>query len=298
MGSRSRGREIDHRKLLRRLGKAAVEALEAAAEMTVRRHDVEITIAHFFRSALEVEGSDVRALVQARGLLESARKVLDQHIEELPGDRTSGRPTFARLLLELMADADDLAFSPCIRTGTLLAALLEDPDSYACGSWVGGMWGSSPWSLDAASLCDLEGTAKESIPLRPRGAPVPAIAGEPAVTVEALAERVSSSTGVAAETVTAVLRAAIAAWQGDLKRFRWAQIPDLATMRVAVTAALPERRGISPFTKEPITLPATPAAAAVRVLPDRSIRQAVETWYKADELGPPYADPRSDSASE
>jgi nucleoid DNA-binding protein len=112
------------------------------------------------------------------------------------------------------------------------------------------------------------------------------------MTVEELGARVQSSTGLPPEAVEAVLKAVVAELKDDLRRFRLAELPSFATFRLHVVSPTPARKGINPFTKESLELPAKPGGVSVRARPHDDIKHLAEQWYESDELGPPLVDER------
>ncbi len=123
------------RALLQRLNPFCTRALEAAAADCVSQSHDEVSVEHFLAALIVAEGSDVQVALNGYGadgeaLLSAVRRSLSQlkkaHV---------GRPVFGRLLLEWIQDAWVLASvenrATELRSGTLLAALVQNPDRYS-----------------------------------------------------------------------------------------------------------------------------------------------------------------------
>jgi len=76
-------------------------------------------------------------------------------------------------------------------------------------------------------------------------------------------------------SVLSVLDAICKVCVDELKSNGAVIIPGLARLTLVKRAAMPERQGISPFTKQLTTLKAKPASVAVKIKPVKAIKDAV-----------------------
>lgn len=91
--------------------------------------------------------------------------------------------------------------------------------------------------------------------------------------VAAVADKLGD--GASKRDVAAVLDALATIGHKELKKSGLFVFPGFAKFVVAKKAATPERQGINPFTKQPITITARPASKKVRARPVKAIKDAV-----------------------
>lgn len=87
--------------------------------------------------------------------------------------------------------------------------------------------------------------------------------------------RVASQTGLPKSTIASVFDAAKEVCIGELQDHGVAIVPGVCKLRVAVRKATPERQGINPFTKEPMTIAAKSASKKVKATPVKAIKDAL-----------------------
>lgn len=91
--------------------------------------------------------------------------------------------------------------------------------------------------------------------------------------VEAIATRLGVSKSEASKFVDAYAEASIEA----LKAEGETTLPGLVKVALKDIPAKPERQGINPFTKQPVTIAAKPATKKVKVRPIAHLKKAVLT---------------------
>lgn len=94
-----------------------------------------------------------------------------------------------------------------------------------------------------------------------------------------LLKAIAESTGLARKDVTAVFEALNDLIHRHLKKRGAGEftLPGLCKFKVAQRAATKARKGINPFTKEEIMIPAKPARRAVRVRPVKAVKEMAES---------------------
>jgi len=97
------------------------------------------------------------------------------------------------------------------------------------------------------------------------------------MTKSAFIEAVTSKLGdgVSKKQVATVLETMIEVGQKELKKSGAFVLPGFAKFVVVKKPATKERKGINPFTKEPITIAAKPASKKVRARPVKAIKDIV-----------------------
>jgi DNA-binding protein HU-beta len=98
------------------------------------------------------------------------------------------------------------------------------------------------------------------------------------MTKSALIEAVTNALGdgVSKKQVATFLDVLTDVAHKELKKSGEFTLPGFAKFVVAKKAATPERQGINPFTKAPITIAAKPASKKVRARPVMAIKEAVK----------------------
>jgi nucleoid DNA-binding protein len=61
----------------------------------------------------------------------------------------------------------------------------------------------------------------------------------------------------------------------NLKALGEASVPGIVKLKAVKKAATPERQGINPFTKQPVTIAAKPASMKVKAAPAKALKDAV-----------------------
>jgi nucleoid DNA-binding protein len=90
--------------------------------------------------------------------------------------------------------------------------------------------------------------------------------------IAALAEK----SGLQKKDVNAVLDALDSITVSELKKHGELTLPGLVKLRAVHKPATPEKPGINPFTKQPITIKAKPASTAVRANPVKALKDAIK----------------------
>nr|WP_319490557.1 type VI secretion system ATPase TssH [uncultured Desulfobacter sp.] len=130
---------VDIKSLLSRLNDFCTNTLQAGAGLCVSRTHYEVTVEHFILKVVEDPRSDI-SLILKQFEIESGTviKQIETAIEELKTGNSS-RPVFSPRLLDLFQDAWMVASIELeendIRSGAILLALLERPQSYVSGSY-------------------------------------------------------------------------------------------------------------------------------------------------------------------
>lgn len=88
-------------------------------------------------------------------------------------------------------------------------------------------------------------------------------------------EAIASESGLEKKQVNAVLDALNSVVYKELKADREVTIPGLLKLTTVRKAAVPEREGINPFTKEKTTFKAKPARTVVKPRPVKALKDAV-----------------------
>merc|ERR1719456_1032372 len=97
----------------------------------------------------------------------------------------------------------------------------------------------------------------------------------PAMTASGAYNSVAESTGLKAGDVKKAVEAMMAVAAGELKKSGSFKLGGALNMKLKKKPALPKRKGINPFTKEPCTFKARPASKTVRCLPMKLLKEMV-----------------------
>jgi type VI secretion system protein VasG len=131
---------VDIKSLLRRLNRSCTRALEGAAGLCVSRGHYEVTTEHLLLKMLDDPNGDLQ-LIFRHFETEPAyvQKALQRAVEELRTGN-AGRPVFSPLMLEWLQDgwlmsSLELGLAE-IRSGALLAVLVDRPARYTGGTFV------------------------------------------------------------------------------------------------------------------------------------------------------------------
>ena len=85
----------------------------------------------------------------------------------------------------------------------------------------------------------------------------------------------ADKTGLSKKDVSAVFEALTGLLKRDLKKHSMYNIPGLMKVKVVKKPATKARKGINPFTKEPMTFKAKPARKVVKVLPLKGLKDLI-----------------------
>lgn len=86
---------------------------------------------------------------------------------------------------------------------------------------------------------------------------------------------VAQKAGIEKKSVDAALDAMAAVVTEQLKSGSEVTLPGLVKLSAVHKPAVPEREGINPFTKQPVTFKAKPASTAVKARPVKALKDAV-----------------------
>merc|ERR1712176_797107 len=100
-------------------------------------------------------------------------------------------------------------------------------------------------------------------------------AGAKAMTASAAYRTVSESTGVKARDVKGALDAYVSLVATQVKKNGAFKLGGVLNLKLKKKAAMPARKGVNPFTKEPCVFKAKPASKTVRVLPMKKFKLMV-----------------------
>ncbi len=131
---------VDIKSLLRRLNRFSTRALEGAAGLCVSRGHYEVTVEHLLLKMAEDPGGDLQ-LILRHFEIEPAhfQKALQRAVEDFRSGN-AGKPVFSPLMLEWFQDGWLMASLELglaeIRSGVLLAALVDRPSRYTSGAFV------------------------------------------------------------------------------------------------------------------------------------------------------------------
>jgi type VI secretion system protein VasG len=131
---------VEIKSLLRRLNRFCSRALEGAAGLCVSRGHYEVTVEHLMLKMTEDPNGDLQAILRYFEI-EPARfqKAIQRAVEEFKSGN-AGKPVFSPLLLEWFQDAWLMASLELglaeIRSGILVAALVDRPSRYTGGAFV------------------------------------------------------------------------------------------------------------------------------------------------------------------
>jgi len=92
--------------------------------------------------------------------------------------------------------------------------------------------------------------------------------------IEAVATKLGE--GSSKRQVIAVLDALMEIAHDELNKSEAFTLPGFAKFVVVSRPATPERQGINPFTKAPVTIPAKPASKKIRARPVKALKDAVK----------------------
>ena len=96
------------------------------------------------------------------------------------------------------------------------------------------------------------------------------------ITKAELIARVAADSGADAKLVAGVLDSLAGAIREGLKADGVFTLPGIAKLRVIDKPATPERAGVNPFTREPMTVKAKPAKNVVKVVPLKGLKALVQ----------------------
>nr|WP_319392422.1 type VI secretion system ATPase TssH [uncultured Desulfobacter sp.] len=172
---------VDIKSLLSRLNDFCTNTLQAGAGLCVSRTHYEVTVEHFILKVIEDPRSDI-SLIFKQFEIESGTvlKKIETALEELKTGNSS-RPVFSPRLLDLFQDAWMVASIELeendIRSGAVLRALLERPQSYVSGSYDSQLKEISLETLKEQFFAITKGS-NEASSIKPASASKPG-AGEP-----------------------------------------------------------------------------------------------------------------------
>merc|ERR1712070_1058703 len=95
------------------------------------------------------------------------------------------------------------------------------------------------------------------------------------MTATAAYSSVAETTGLKAKEVKAVVEGLVEVAAGELKKNGQFKLAGAWNMKLKKKPALPARKGVNPFTKEPCTFKAKPASKTVRALPMKKFKELV-----------------------
>ncbi|MDI3287576.1 LysM peptidoglycan-binding domain-containing protein [Polyangium sp. 15x6] len=164
---------VDIKRLIRKLSRACVTALEGAVLRTVNAKNPEVTPVHMLLALLDDATCDVSIVVEQQGIDRAAlRHALLAAEAALPGGHT-GRPIFSPVLIELLQDAWTFGSIrheyTTVRSGMLLALIRRMPTRYdlaAIDRHVRPGADAAPDSTALPRICATSGEAQEAA--RPR----------------------------------------------------------------------------------------------------------------------------------
>jgi DNA-binding protein HU-beta len=99
---------------------------------------------------------------------------------------------------------------------------------------------------------------------------------EPAQSKTGILNAVSSATGIPRQHVGKVVGALAALAAAELARRGTFTLPGVAKMKVVKKAATKARKGINPFTKQPMIFKAKPARKLVKLRPVKALKDALK----------------------
>jgi DNA-binding protein HU-beta len=103
------------------------------------------------------------------------------------------------------------------------------------------------------------------------------MAGSSKLTKAAFIAALADGTGLDKKSVNTVLEALASLVKKELGNGGPGEvtIPNLVKLKATKKAAVPERPGIHPFTKQPMTMPAKPASMKVRAAPVKALKDSL-----------------------
>ncbi|MFQ5773103.1 MAG: type VI secretion system ATPase TssH [Kiloniellaceae bacterium] len=132
--------DVDLRALLKRLNAYCTKSLEAAAGICVSRENYEVSIEHVLLILIDHPGHDFQLILRQFEVDPSRVEKSIQRTVEDARTGNAGKPVFSPLLIEWIQEAWLLASVEYglgeIRSGTLIAALLANPNRYGYGRYM------------------------------------------------------------------------------------------------------------------------------------------------------------------
>merc|ERR1712083_960022 len=108
-----------------------------------------------------------------------------------------------------------------------------------------------------------------------RGAMKAAAMKNTALSQSAVAAAAAETTGLKPKSVKVVLGAVVDIAAKELKKNGSFKLAGVLNMKLKVKPAVPARKGVNPFTKEPCVFKAKPKSQTVRVLPLKKFKQSL-----------------------
>merc|ERR1712004_229455 len=108
-----------------------------------------------------------------------------------------------------------------------------------------------------------------------RGAAKAAAMKTATLSQSAVAAAAAETTGLKPKNVKAVLGAVVDIAAKELKKNGSFKFAGVLNMKLKVKPAVPARKGVNPFTKEPCVFKAKPKSQTVRVLPLKKFKQSL-----------------------
>ncbi len=171
---------VEIKSLLSRLNRFCTRSLEGAAGICVSRSHYEVTVEHLLMKMAEDPNGDIQ-LILRHFEIEPARfmKGIQRAVEEMRSGN-AGKPVFSPLLLEWFQDGWLLASLemglPEIRSGVLIASLMDRPSRYTSGAFVDLLDKISKEEIRKKLLAIVEGSSED---VAPTGVAPGAAAGVP-----------------------------------------------------------------------------------------------------------------------
>jgi type VI secretion system protein VasG len=174
--------KVELKSLLRKMNAYSSSALENAAGLCVGRSHYEVTVDHVMLKLVDSPDADIQAILR-HFEIEPTRVIgaLQHNVESLKAGNT-GKPVFSPLLAKWMEEAwltgSINLGEPLLRSGTLLLALLDNPQRYLVGGEI-----LELESVDAAQLLrdfhDILAASRESEQARAAAPGTAAVPGAP-----------------------------------------------------------------------------------------------------------------------
>merc|ERR1719444_372273 len=95
------------------------------------------------------------------------------------------------------------------------------------------------------------------------------------MTASAAYHTVSEATGLTNKDVKAVVESILEVAAKELKSTGRFKLGGALNMKLKKKKAVPKRKGVNPFTKEPCTFKAKPASKTVKVLPMKKLKEMI-----------------------
>ena len=95
------------------------------------------------------------------------------------------------------------------------------------------------------------------------------------LTVSEVYKSTAESVGVKPKQAKQVVEAVMGVAASELKKSGSFRLAGMLNLRLKKKPAVPARKGVNPFTKEPCVFKAKPATKTVRVLPMKKLKEAV-----------------------